>query len=95
MTMSTAATTQTQPAPPPVDKIKVRVNGKEVEVPRTMPDPVTGKPVPTTMIQACVAAGVDGAALLLSSRSCRSPAIAACAWSSSARRRSARTASRS
>ena len=55
--MSTAATTQTQPAPPPVDKIKVRVNGKDVEVPKTMPDPVTGKPVPTTMIQACFAAG--------------------------------------
>ena len=55
--MSTAAPTQTQPAPPPVDKIKVKVNGKEVEVPKTMPDPVSGKPVPTTMIQACDAAG--------------------------------------
>ncbi|MCX6912423.1 MAG: molybdopterin-dependent oxidoreductase [Verrucomicrobia bacterium] len=55
--MSTALPTQTQPAPPPVDKIKVRVNGKDVEVPRTTPDPVSGKPVPTTMIQACFAAG--------------------------------------
>jgi NADH-quinone oxidoreductase subunit G len=55
--MSAAIATQTQPAPPPVDRIKVRVNGKEVEVPRTMPDPVSGKPVPTTMIQACFAAG--------------------------------------
>ncbi len=57
--MSTAATTQAQPAPPPVEKIKVRVDGKEVEVPRTMPDPVTGRPLPTTMIQACSAARVD------------------------------------
>jgi NADH-quinone oxidoreductase subunit G len=57
--MSTAATTETKPAPPPVDRIKVRVNGKEVEVPKTMPDPVSGKPLPTTMIQACAAANVD------------------------------------
>ena len=57
--MSTAATTETTPAPPPVDKIKVRVNGKEVEAPKTMPDPVTGKPLPTTMIQACALAQVD------------------------------------
>ncbi len=35
------------------------MNGKEVEVPKTMPDPVSGKPVPTTMIQACAAAQVD------------------------------------
>lgn len=39
--------------------MKVRVNGREVEVPKTMPDPVTGKPVPTTMIQACEAGKVD------------------------------------
>jgi NADH-quinone oxidoreductase subunit G len=57
MTMSAAATTQTRPVPPSVDKLKVKVNGKEVEVPRTTPDPVSGKPVPTTMIQACFAAG--------------------------------------
>jgi NADH-quinone oxidoreductase subunit G len=50
-------TTESKPAPPPVEKIKVRVDGKEVEVPRTMPDPVSGKPAPTTMIQACFAAG--------------------------------------
>ena len=55
--MSTAAPTETQAAPPPIDKIRVRVNGKEVEVPKTMPDPISGKPVPTTMIQACFAAG--------------------------------------
>ena len=39
--------------------LKVRVNGKEVEVPKTTPDPMTGKPVPTTMIQACAVARVD------------------------------------
>jgi NADH-quinone oxidoreductase subunit G len=40
-----------------MDTLKVKVDGKEVEVPRTMPDPVSGKPLPTTMIQACFAAG--------------------------------------
>jgi len=41
-----------------VDKIKIKVDGREVEVPKTMPDPVSGKPIPTTMIQACESAGV-------------------------------------
>ena len=49
---------QTITAPPP-DKIKVKVDGREVEVPRTAPDPITGKPIPTTMIQACAAANID------------------------------------
>jgi NADH-quinone oxidoreductase subunit G len=58
--MSTAVATETKPAPPPpVDQIMVRVNGQEVQVPKTMPDPVSGKPLPTTMIQACAAAQVD------------------------------------
>ena len=57
--MSSAATEVPKPATPPIDKIKVRVNGKEVEAPKTMPDPVTGKPLPTTMIQACAMAQVD------------------------------------
>jgi NADH-quinone oxidoreductase subunit G len=57
--MSTAAVIETKPAPPPVGKIRVSVNGREVEVPKTMPDPVSGKPVATTMIQACAAAQVD------------------------------------
>jgi NADH-quinone oxidoreductase subunit G len=57
--MPTTAPTETLPAPPPIDKIKVRVNGKEVEAPKTMPDPLTGKPLPTTMIQACALAQVD------------------------------------
>jgi NADH-quinone oxidoreductase subunit G len=55
--MSIAATTETKPAAPATDTITVRVNGKEVEVPKTTPDPVSSKPVPTTMIQACFAAG--------------------------------------
>jgi NADH-quinone oxidoreductase subunit G len=57
--MSTSPTTETQPAPPAVEKIKVKVDGKEIEVPKTMPDPISGKPTPTTMIQACAAAKVD------------------------------------
>ena len=57
--MSTADTIETKPAPRPVDKIKVKVDGKEVEVPKTMPDPISAKPLPTTMIQACAVAKVD------------------------------------
>ena len=40
------------------DTITVVVDGKPVTVPRTMPDPLKGRPLPTTMIQACEAAGV-------------------------------------
>jgi NADH-quinone oxidoreductase subunit G len=54
-----ATTTTEKPAPPPVEKIKVKVDGREVEVPKTTPDPITGKPIPTTMIQACAATKVD------------------------------------
>jgi NADH-quinone oxidoreductase subunit G len=50
--MSTAPTTEIKSAPP-VEKIKVKVDGREIEVPKTMPDPISGKPIPTTMIQAC------------------------------------------
>jgi len=57
--MSTAATTEAKPLAPPVDKIKVKVDGKEVEVPKTMPDPISAKPLPTTMIQACAVAKMD------------------------------------
>jgi NADH-quinone oxidoreductase subunit G len=56
--MSTAATTEIKPAPP-VEKIKVKVDGHEIEVPKTMPDPISGKPIPTTMIQACTLATTD------------------------------------
>src|ERR1700722_15143669 len=52
------ATTEAKPAPPPVEKIKIKVDGREIEVPKTMPD-WQGKPQPTTMLQACAAAGID------------------------------------
>ena len=38
--------------------ISVKVNGQPVEAPRFMPHPLTGKPTPTTMIQACELAKV-------------------------------------
>ena len=57
--MPAEPTTETKPAPPPVDTIKVKVDGREIAVPKTMPDPLTGKPAPTTMIQACTLATVD------------------------------------
>jgi NADH-quinone oxidoreductase subunit G len=57
--MSTSPIATTTAAAPAPEKIKVRVDGKEVEVPKTMPDPISGKPLPTTMIQACAAARVD------------------------------------
>jgi NADH-quinone oxidoreductase subunit G len=56
--MSATTATEAKPAPP-IDRIKVRVDGKEVDVPKTAPDPISGKPVPTTMIQACAVAKVD------------------------------------
>ena len=56
--MSTQATTETKPAPPPVEKIKIKVDGREIEVPKTMPD-WQGKPQATTMLQACQIAGID------------------------------------
>ncbi|MEY2407890.1 MAG: NADH-quinone oxidoreductase subunit [Verrucomicrobiota bacterium] len=43
-------------APAPVEKIKVKIDGREVEVPKLTPD-WQGKPVPTTMLQACHLAG--------------------------------------
>jgi NADH-quinone oxidoreductase subunit G len=58
--MSNALTTEARPAaPPPIEKIKVKVDGKEIEVPKTMPDPMTGRQIPTTMIQATNLAKVD------------------------------------
>jgi len=55
--MSTAVATETKSPPPSVEKIKVKVDGRDVEVPRLTPD-WSGKPVLTTMIQACNMAGV-------------------------------------
>jgi NADH-quinone oxidoreductase subunit G len=56
--MSAPGTTETKSAPP-AEKLTVCVDGIEVEVPKTMPDPISGKPLPTTMIQACAVAKVD------------------------------------
>jgi NADH-quinone oxidoreductase subunit G len=56
--MSTAAITETQPAAPAIEKIKVRVDGREIEAPRLMAD-WSGKLTPTTMIQACELARTD------------------------------------
>jgi NADH-quinone oxidoreductase subunit G len=58
--VSTAITSPTPAvSAPPIDKIKVRIDGREIEVPKTTPDPLTGKPIPTTMIQACQVVKVD------------------------------------
>jgi len=56
--MSNAATTETKPAPTAIEKIKVKVDGREIEVPRLMAD-WSGKLTPTTMIQACELAKTD------------------------------------
>jgi NADH-quinone oxidoreductase subunit G len=57
--MSNVATTEQKPATPPVETITVKVDGKVVLVPKTTPDPITGKPIPTTMIQATNLAKID------------------------------------
>ncbi len=44
--------------PPVVEMIKVRVDGREIEVPKMVPD-WQGNPRPTTMLEACKIAGVE------------------------------------
>jgi NADH-quinone oxidoreductase subunit G len=56
--MSTVAATEIKPATG-VETVPVKVDGQIVTVPRTTPDPITGRPILTTMIQACTAAQVD------------------------------------
>ena len=56
--MSTTAPAEPKPAPPPVEKIKIKVGGREIEVPKLMAD-WQGKLQPTTMLQACALAGVE------------------------------------
>ena len=46
-------------AVPAVEMITVKIDGVAVSVPKTTPDPLTGKLIPTTMIQACNAVKVD------------------------------------
>jgi NADH-quinone oxidoreductase subunit G len=43
---------------PTAETIKIKVDGREIEVPKMMPD-WQGKPAATTMLQACQLAGVD------------------------------------
>jgi len=57
--MSATPPTETKPAAPVIEKIKVKVDGREIEVPKTSTDPLTGKQIPTTMIQACALSKVD------------------------------------
>src|SRR5882672_9008499 len=56
--MSTVATNETKPVPPTIEKIKVKVDGREVAVPKLTPD-WQGKLAPTTMLQACDIAKKD------------------------------------
>jgi NADH-quinone oxidoreductase subunit G len=56
--MSIAAISEQKSAPPPVEKIRIKIDGREIEVPKMSPD-WQGKPQPTTMLQACVVAGVE------------------------------------
>ncbi len=44
--------------PPSAEKIRVKVDGREIEVPKLMPD-WQGRLQPTTMLQACQLAGVE------------------------------------
>src|SRR5665213_2189719 len=56
--MSVATIPEAKPAPPPVEMIKIKVDGREIEVPKMSPD-WQGKPQPTTMLQACLVAKID------------------------------------
>jgi len=53
--MSTTATVEPKPA---VETIRVKIDGNDYDVPKTMPD-WQGKPQPTTMLQACKLAGIE------------------------------------
>ena len=57
--MATTIESKPAAAAPQVETLAVKVDGKSVSAPKTMPDPITGKPIPTTMIQACALAKVD------------------------------------
>jgi NADH-quinone oxidoreductase subunit G len=57
--MSNSNTSEPKTAPPAVETISVKIDGRAIPVPKTTPDPITGKPIPTTMIQACALANVE------------------------------------
>ncbi|MBG86846.1 MAG: NADH-quinone oxidoreductase subunit L [Verrucomicrobiales bacterium] len=52
------AVTEAPAEPPPVEMVKIKVDGKEVEVPKMTKD-WEGNPRPTTMLEACEIAGHD------------------------------------
>jgi NADH-quinone oxidoreductase subunit G len=56
--MSPITTPDPKPAPPPVEKVPIKVDGREIDVPKLMPD-WQGKLQPTTMLQACALAGIE------------------------------------
>lgn len=57
--MSTPATSfPPTPAAPSAETVRVKVDGRDIDVPKLMPD-WQGKLQPTTMLQACELAGVD------------------------------------
>jgi NADH-quinone oxidoreductase subunit G len=56
--MPAVPTSETKPAPPPVETIRIKVDGREIDVPKLSPD-WQGKLQPTTMLQACALAGVE------------------------------------
>jgi len=57
--MSNVATIENKPAAPAVETLTVKVDGRTLQVPKTTSDPITGKPIPTTMLQACALAKID------------------------------------
>src|ERR1043166_1847742 len=57
--MSATIPTEQKPATSAVETITVKVDGNPVVVPKSTPDPITGKPLQTTMIQACALAKTD------------------------------------
>lgn len=59
--MSNEATTQPKSGAvptPPVELIRIKIDGRDVDVPKTMPD-WQGKQQPTTMLQACQHVGIE------------------------------------
>ena len=58
MSTATPANPETKPTAPAVETLRIKIDGRVVEVPKTMPD-WQGKPQATTMLQACTIAGAD------------------------------------
>ncbi len=91
--MSTAATTETKPAAPAIEKIKVKVDGREIEVPKT--DAGLVRQADAHHDDSGVRTGEDGrAALLLSSEAAGRRQLPHVPRRIRHARRSARTASR-